>query len=176
MLGWAKKGGSTKDPGSSVKHHYGVKAVQQGESHEKKNKKRQHKTSTRSNITVMTMPILWQINAPRQCLAYRKTCTGHGKTRHFKKVCQSRRDQVVNEMEIKESQECSEGELETVSIDSVHLNKNQSLLMAELEMWTGNNSIVISYKIDTRSKGNIMPLFIFKKLFKNVKEDQLKRP
>ena len=69
---------------------------------------------------------------PRQCLAYGKTCAGCGKTRHFKKVCQSRRDQVVNEMEIKEAQECSEGKLETVSIDSAHLNKNWSLLTVEL--------------------------------------------
>ena len=64
----------------------------------------------------------------------------------------------------------------TVSIDSVHLNKNWSILTVELEMWAGNNSIVIPHEIDTRSKGNIMPLFIFKKLFKNVTEDQLKRP
>ena len=111
----------------------------------------------------------------RQCPAYRKMCAGCGKTRHFRKVCQSRRDKVVNEMEIEESQECREGELETVSIDSVHLNKNQSLLTAELETWAGDNNIVIPYKIDTGSEGNIIPLFIFKKLFKNVTEDQLKR-
>ena len=35
--------------------------------------------------------------------------------------------------------------------------------------------MVIPYKIDTGSKGNIMPLFTFKKCFKNVMEDQLKR-
>ena len=78
-------------------------------------------------------------------------------------------------MEIEESQECSEGKLETVSIDSVHLNKHWSLLMVELEMQAGDNSIVIPYKKDTRSEGNIMPLFIFKKLFKNITEDQLKK-
>ena len=39
---------------------------------------------------------------------------------------------------------------------------------------TDNNNIVIPYKIDTGSEGNIMPLFIFKKLFKNITEDQLK--
>ena len=47
--------------------------------------------------------------------------------------------------------------------------------MAELETQSGGNSIVIPCKIDTRSKGNIMPLFIFKKLFRNVIEEQLKR-
>ena len=35
--------------------------------------------------------------------------------------------------------------------------------------------MVIPYKIDTRSKGNIMPLFIFKKLFRNITDKQLKR-
>ena len=42
---------------------------------------------------------------------------------HFKKVCQSRRETAVNELEVEQVQEINEGELETVSIDSVHLNK-----------------------------------------------------
>ena len=32
----------------------------------------------------------------------------------------------------------------------------------------------IPYKIDIGSEGNIMPLYIFKKLFKNMPEEQLK--
>ena len=48
--------------------------------------------------------------------------------------------------------------------------------MVELKTQAGNNSIVIPYKIDMGSKGIIMPLFIFKKLFKNITEEQLKRP
>ena len=108
----------------------------------------------------------------RQCVAYGKTCAGCGKTRHFKKVCHHRRERAVNEIEVEMSQD-SKGEIETVSIDSVHLNKNQSLLMAELEMHAGPNKIVIPYKIDTGSKGNIMPWHIFKKLFQNITEDEL---
>ena len=76
-------------------------------------------------------------------------------------MCHSRRDWVVNELEIEVSQEYSEGELETVSTNSVHLNKNWSLLMVELEMQAGANNIVIPYKKDMGSEGNIMPLFIF---------------
>ena len=49
---------------------------------------------------------------------------GCGKTGHFKKVCHSRRDQAGNELELEVSPEYSEGKIETVSIDSVHLNKN----------------------------------------------------
>ena len=42
-------------------------------------------------------------------------------------------------------------------------------------MQAGKNSIVTLYKVDIRSKGNIMPVFIFKKLFKNITKQQLKR-
>ena len=81
---------------------------------------------------------------------------------HFKKVCQSRKDRAVHELEVKEAQEVNEDEIETVSIDSVHLNKNQSLITVKLEMQAGRNTIEIPYKIDTGSEGNIMPLFMFK--------------
>ena len=69
----------------------------------------------------------------------------------------------------------SKGEIETVSIDLVHLNKNWSLLMAELEMHAGLNKIVIQYKIDTGSEGNIMPWHRIKKLFKTLQKMNSKR-
>ena len=64
------------------------------------------------------------------------------------------------------AQELQEEEIETVSINSVYLNKNQSLITARLEMQVGKTTVEIPYKIDTGSEGNIMPLYIFKKLFK----------
>ena len=60
---------------------------------------------------------------------------------HFKKVCWSRRERAVNELEVKEVQEINEGELETVSIDSVHLNKNRSSITVKLEMQAGRNTM-----------------------------------
>ena len=42
-------------------------------------------------------------------------------------------------------------------------------------MQVGKTTAEILYKIDMGSKGNIMPLYIFKKLFKNMTEEQLKR-
>ena len=110
----------------------------------------------------------------RQCLAYGKTCAGCAKTRHFKKVCCSRKERAVNKIEIYMSQD-SKGEIETVSIDSFHMNKNWSLLMVELEMHAGPNKIVIPYKIDTGIEDNVMLWHIFKKLFKNVTEDELQK-
>ena len=40
-------------------------------------------------------------HAPRQCPAYGKTCASCGKMGHFKKVCRSRRDCTVHEVELK---------------------------------------------------------------------------
>ena len=70
---------------------------------------------------------------------------------------------MVNEIEVEMPQEYSKDEIKTVSIDSVHLNKNWSLL------------IIIPYKIDMGSEGNIMPWHIFKRLFKNITEAELKK-
>ena len=81
------------------------------------------------------------------------------------------KNRAVQELEIEVVQEINEGEIETVNIESVHLNKNWLLIRAKLEMQAGRNTIEILYKIDTGCEGNIMPLFMFKKLFKNTTEE-----
>ena len=48
------------------------------------------------------------------------------------------------------------------------------LITAHLEMQFGKTTIEVPYKIDTGSEGNLMQLYIFKKLFKNMPEEQLK--
>ena len=60
----------------------------------------------------------------RQCQAYGKMCVECEKVGHFRKVSHSRRSKVVNEMEQEVSQENREDEIETVSINSVYMNKN----------------------------------------------------
>ena len=42
-------------------------------------------------------------------------------------------------------------------------------------MQEAETALEIPYKIDTGSKGNLMPLYIFQELFKNLGEEQLKR-
>ena len=116
-----------------------------------------------------------RVHQPRQCPAYGKMCVGCGKMGHFKKVCCSRRSRTVNKIEVETAQEYSEGKIETVSIDSVHMNKDQCLLTSELEMHAGDNKIIVPYKIDTGSEGNIMPWHIFKRLFKNITEADIKK-
>ena len=41
-------------------------------------------------------------------------------------------------------------------------------------MQVGETTVEIPYKIDMGGEGNIMSLYIFKKLFKNMSEEQLK--
>ena len=78
------------------------------------------------------------------------------------------------ELEVEMAQDSQDEEIEMVSIVSVHLNKNQSVIMAYLDTYTGKNNVEIPYKIDTGSEGNIMSLYIFKRLFKNVMWNNLK--
>ena len=97
-------------------------------------------------------------------------CARCGKMGHFRKVCQNKKDHALHELEVEGVQETQEGKIETVSIDSVHLNRNQLLIMAHLEIQAGENIIEIPYKINTGSEGNIMPLYIFKKNCLKIQE------
>ena len=47
--------------------------------------------------------------------------------------------------------------------------------MVELETHAGKNKIIILYKVDMGSEGNIMSWHIFKRLFKNITETELKK-
>ena len=81
---------------------------------------------------------------------------------------------MVHEVEMEMAQGPQEEVIETVSINSVYLNRNQLLITAQLEMQVGKTTLEVPYKIDTGSEGNLMPLYIFKRLFKNMSEEQLK--
>ena len=83
---------------------------------------------------------------------------------------------TVHEVEVEVTPELQEEDIETVSINSIYLNRNRSLITAHLKMQVGKTTTEVPYKIDTDSEGNIMPLYIFKKLFKNMTEEQLKAP
>ena len=126
------------------------------------------------SISQTAMQILWESHALRQSPAYGKTCTGCGKMGHFKKVCRSRKDHVVHEVEIEMAQKPQEEEIETVSINSIYLKRNQLLITAHLKMQVGKTTIEVPCKINTGSEGNLMPLYIFKKLSKNMLEEELK--
>ena len=116
------------------------------------------------------------IHQLRHFPAYGKNVWGCSKVGHFKKVCHSKRSRAVNEMEQEMSQEYSEGKIETANINSVYMNKYQLMLTAKLKTCAGDNKLTVLYKIDTGSDGNIMPQYIFKKLFPRVTEAKIKKP
>ena len=71
--------------------------------------------------------------------------------------------------------EPQEEEIESVSINSVYLNRNHLLITAHLKMQVGEMTMEVPYKIDTSSEGYLMPLYIFKKLFKKYPRGMAKR-
>ena len=90
-----------------------------------------------------------------------KMCAACDKTGHFRKVCRSKSNHAVHEVEIDmESEPQGEG-IKIVSINSLYINRKQSSIMAKLEMQAGKTALEILYKIDTNNEGNIMPLYIF---------------
>ena len=62
-------------------------------------------------------------HAPRQCPAYGKSCNSCGKMIHLKKVCISK-NCTVHEVEVEVMPEPQEDDIETVSINSIYLNRN----------------------------------------------------
>ena len=79
---------------------------------------------------------------------------------HYKKVCRSRKEYAVHKIDVKVVQESQDKQIEILSIDSVCLNRNQSVITAYLDTFTGKNKGEIQYKIDMGSEGNIMPLYM----------------
>ena len=112
-----------------------------------------------------------QSHAPRQCPPYGKTCAACGKTGHFMKVCRSKRNCAVHEVEIDMEPESQEEDTDIASINSVYVNRKWSSIMAKLDMQVGKAVLEMPYKIDTGSKGIIMLLYIFQKLFANIGKD-----
>ena len=80
------------------------------------------------NISQTAMQNCGGSHAPRQCPGYGKSCASCGKMGHFKKVCRSRRDCTVHEVEVEVMPEPQEEDIETVSINSIYLNRNWSLI------------------------------------------------
>ena len=63
--------------------------------------------------------------------------------------------------------------LKTVNINSVSFNSNHSTIIANLKTLSNKATIVVLYKVDMGSDGNIMPFNIFTKLFPSTTADQL---
>ena len=102
------------------------------------------------------------LHQPRQCPAYGKVCTDCNKTCHF---CKSKKSRAVHEIEQEIIDNNASVDIEMVSVHSVQLNVNQSIITANLKTLAGKNSINIKCKIDMGSNGNIMPAYLSKNYF-----------
>ena len=70
---------------------------------------------------------------------------------------------AVNEMEQEAVQDSTEeNSIDSVSINSIHFNKNCSVLTAKFKMSADPNNMMVPYKVDMDSDGYIMPLHIYK--------------
>ena len=100
---------------------------------------------------------------PRQCMAHGKRCMDCNKIGHFRVVCRSKRAQSVNEVEQEAAQDSAEeNSIDLVNINSVHFNRNCSVLTKNLKTSAGPNNVIIPYEVDMGSDGNIIPLHIYK--------------
>ena len=70
-----------------------------------------HKTVNRKPCRYCT-----GIHAPQQCPAFGKTCAGCGKTGHYKKVCRSRKDHMVHEIDVKVAQKSQDELIEIMQL------------------------------------------------------------
>ena len=66
-----------------------------------------------------------------------------------------------------------ENSINLVSINSIQFNKNCSVITTNLKTKAGQNNIIVPYKVDEGSDGNIMPLQVYKKLFPEVINEHL---
>ena len=69
-------------------------------------------------------------HAPRQCPALWQMYTTCGKIGHFSKVCRSKRNCAVHEMEIEMGPEPQGEDIEIISVNSLYLNRKWSLITA----------------------------------------------
>ena len=68
-------------------------------------------------------------------------------------------------MEQETGQDSAGEDIVSVSINSLQFNKNCFVITAKLKTTAGQNNIIVPYKIDTGSDGNIMLEHMFKYVF-----------
>ena len=93
------------------------------------------------------------------------------KMNHFRWVCRSARGSMVHNIEEEADQE-QKNHIETVHINSINFNTIHSIIAANLK--TSHKVIItVQYKVDIGSNGNIMSLYINKKLFPRATKEHL---
>ena len=73
----------------------------------------------------------------------------------------------------KEAVDKQESGIEMVNINPINCNSNHSTIKANLKTSSNKTTIMVPYKVDMDSDGNIMPFNIFTNLFPGTTMDQL---
>ena len=82
------------------------------------------------------------------------------------------RDNHNLEQEPDQQLEEEEDHIDTVDINSIIFNIKWSVIISNLKTPSNQVSIIVPYKIDTGSNGNIMPLHLYKRLFPRATNEQ----
>ena len=77
-------------------------------------------------------------------------------------VYRSKRTRAVNEVEHETAQgSVEEGNTDSVNINLINFNKNCLVITANLKTLANKNSVIVPYKVDAGSDGNILPLHCY---------------
>ena len=86
----------------------------------------------------------------RQCPAYGKRCTECSKFGHSRAMCRSGRALTMNEVEQEAAQDSAEeNSIDSVNINSIHFNKNWSVVTVNVKTSAGPYNVIVPYKVDT---------------------------
>ena len=112
---------------------------------------------------------------PRQCPADGKICAVCRKINLFKELFRGKKVHSIN---LQEEQHHDEDDIDRVNINyininSITFNSKCSVITANLNTSSSQATLLVPYKVDTGSQGNIMPFHIFSKLFPMSTKEEL---
>ena len=102
---------------------------------------------------------------------------GCGKVNHHRQLCGSERNRTVHDLEQEPDQHHEEEDnIDMVNINSIIFNSKWLVITANLKTSSNQVSILVPYKVDTGSDGNIMPLHLYKRLFPSATKNNWQQP
>ena len=116
-------------------------------------------------------------HTPCQYLIYEKKCADCGKINHFRKVCSSKRTTTVHNIE-QEPDHCNieKDYINMVNINLIIFNSELLAITANLKTPLSQVSIIIPYRVETGSDGNIMSLHLYKRCFLGQQKNNCQQP
>ena len=99
---------------------------------------------------------------------------GEWQDQHFREVCRSGRNRMIHDLEQGQDQHHEKDDnIDRVNINCIIFSRKLVVITATLKILSNQLLIIVSYKVDTGSDGNIMPLHMYKRLFPMATKEQL---